>query len=151
MYVGEEINDFRCRDWYEMYLKIVNKEKKKIKKYSIEKIYKTLYEVYLEIYYDIKNLWMTLFVIPMDVYFIFRYLMTYKKSKNGPEDCKDFNYSKTSIVYCGDLHSKVYTLFFNKFFNTKPNISINNSNYNDFDKSQSCIKMPENFDIFSQE
>lgn len=147
LYGGQNITQL-CYKWCQLYFKIIDKEKNKIKNYSVEKIYKILYEVYLEIYSNENNLFWTIFNIPMDVYFIFRYLMTYNKRRYS-KICKNINYSKTSIIYCGDVHRFTYTLFFNKFFNTQADIFIDEHNYENYSESKSCIKLPTNFDIFN--
>ena len=135
-----------ANSWCEKYFQIIDKEKKKIKHFSIEKIYKTLYKIYKNYYKDTSATFIISLCIPMDVYFIFRYLMNFKKSnmKRGPIGCRDTDYSKKTIIYCGYFHAETYKNFINNFFNVKSEISIeqiNNGNVN------SCLELPDNFEF----
>ena len=136
-----------ANSWYEKYFQIIEKEKKKIKHFSIEKIYKTLYKIYIN-YYE-SNLLPTFEIslcIPMDVYFIFRYLMNFKKSnmKRGPIGCQNTDYSKKSIMYCGAGHAETYKNFMNDFFKVEPEININQYIG---DVENSCLELPDNFNF----
>ncbi len=133
-------------NWSEEYFKIIDKEKKKIKNFSIEKIYKTLYKIY-ENYYE-NNIFTTFLItlcIPMDIYFIFRYLMNFKKSNmnRGPSGCRDTDYSKNTIIYCGFSHAETYRNFINIFFDIEPEINIQ-QNINVFN---SCLELPDEFEF----
>jgi hypothetical protein len=135
--------DYYCKE----YFKILEKEKNKIKYFSVEQIYKTLHEVYCNNYDEkIENSYSISLCIPMDVYFIFRYLMNFKKSKmsRGPSGCRETNYSKNTIIYCGYTHAKTYRDFFNKFFKTTAEINIEQ---NEKGNINSCLELPNNFEF----
>ena len=135
-----------ANSWSEKYFQIIDKEKKKIKHFSIEKIYKTLYKIY-ENYYK-NNILPTFeisFCIPMDTYFILRYLMNFKKSNmnRGPIGCQDVDYSKNTIMYCGAGHAETYKLFFNDFFKVEPEMSVEQQT----DNIDSCLELPDGFEF----
>lgn len=135
-----------ANSWYEKYFQIIEKEKKKIKKFSIEKIYKTLYKIYINYYENNMLTFEISLCIPMDVYFIFRYLMNFKKSNmnRGPIGCKNTNYSKKTIMYCGAGHAETYKMFFDDFFKVEPEILIEQK----IDGVEnSCLELPDNFDF----
>jgi len=139
--------DTIINSWSEEYFKIIDKEKKKIKNFSVEKIYKTLYKIYENYCINLnRSLFLTTLCIPMDVYFIFRYLMSFKKSKmnRGPIGCRDTNYSKNTIMYCGSAHAETYKLFMNNFFNVEPDINIEQMDENAIN---SCLELPEDFNF----
>jgi len=134
-------------NWSEKYFQIIDKEMGKIKHFSINKIYKTLYSIYEMQYENINISTFTISLcIPMDVYFIFRYLMNFKESNmnRGPSGCIKTNYSKNTIVYCGSHHATTYKYFINSFFNTQPEIDIEQVNGNEIN---SCLELPDNFNF----
>jgi len=141
--------DIIINNWSEEYFKIIDKEKKKIQNFSVEKIYKTLCKIYQNYYTNFtRPLFFITLCIPMDVYFIFRYLMNFKKSKmnRGPIGCRDTNYSKNAIMYCGAAHAETYKLFINDFFNVEPDINIEQVDGNIIN---SCLELPEGFNFLN--
>lgn len=132
--------------WCDEYFKIIDKEKKKIKNFSIEKIYKTLYKIYINYYENNMSTFNITLSIPMDMYFIFRYLMNFKNSNmnRGPIGCKDTNYSKKTIMYCGYAHAETYNHFINDFFKVEPEIIIEQR----IDGVEnSCLELPDGFEF----
>lgn len=133
-----------ANSWSEKYFEIIDKEKKKIKHFSIEKIYKTLYKIYIN-YYETNSLptFEISLCIPMDMYFIFRYLMNFKKSNmsRSPVGCRGTDYSKNAVMYCGAGHANTYKEFFNDFFKVEPEVSIEQQNGD----INSCLELSENF------
>lgn len=128
------------------YLKLVDKM---IKKTSFGLDGKThFFKVLLSCYKNdnATNLYHNLISILMDVYFLLRYLHSYDEEKvnRGPLHCRDkkFLTHEKSIIYSGNRHSIVYTLFFIRWFKIEPEIAI-------FQESDNqCIKLPQEFDLF---
>ena len=134
-------------NWSEKYFQIIDKEIEKIKHFSINKIYKTLYKIYEMQYENVNISTFTISLcIPMDMYFIFRYLMNFKESNmhRGPSGCIKTNYSKNTIVYCGSYHTTTYKHFIDTFFNTSPEIAIEQINVNG-SEINSCLELPNEF------
>ena len=150
--------DGLINNWSEKYFQIIDKEIGKIKHFSVNKIYKTLYKIYEMQYENVNNSTFNITLcIPMDMYFIFRYLMNFKESNmdRGPTGCIKTNYSKNTIVYCGSFHATTYKNFIDSFFNTQPEIAIEQVNVNEINSMKqlnvneinSCLELPDGFNF----
>jgi hypothetical protein len=64
--------------------------------------------------------------------------------KRGPIGCRNTDYSKKTIIYCGYFHAETYKHFINVFFNAQPEISIEQINNGDIN---SCLELPDNFEF----
>ena len=131
------------------YLKLINKQKNKIKNLNTDFFMDCLKNAYKEITSSYKDIFIKFYItildINMDVYCLLRYLHVYDNNKleRGPEKCrsKEFNQNKYSIIYGGSAHIITYGNFFKEYYNIEPEIRIANS-------VSSCITLPKEFDFF---
>lgn len=133
------------------YMNLIDKEISKIQEpFNIDNFFNILYLCYVNIESYSSNIFES---VPMDVYFLLRYLHTYniEKMDRGQSFCRDLKYVEhlNSIVYGGDFHVKIYALFFKEYFKINPVINVYNK-YNEIihnDISQ-CLTLPEYFDFY---
>ena len=130
-------NDFELYEKYrEEYMKKINKAISKIEQpFDLDKFYDTLIQCYITLNFTFFD---SLVCIPMDVYFLLRYLQTYTKLERGPSNCTgdDYKIAKNSIIHAGDGHSTVYVEFFRQWYEIEPTLSIINpytTQYIDFE------------------
>lgn len=128
-------------EYINLYIAKIKKSIKKIENFNVNKFFETLISCYLES----NDFYAALICINMDVYFLLRYLQTFKKLELGPKDCRnnEFKISKNSIIHAGGYHSNIYINFIKKWFNTEPVLSIEQ----DYQKSQKII-FDTPFDFF---
>lgn len=114
-------------EFFMLYQDLIEEEKMKIPNFDEYRFYECLYNSYN---YD-KEYYLSVMRIPMDTYFLLKFL--------SGED-------KYNIFYGGAAHSNIYSLFVQSYFNIEPEISqINNSNYKQY------VDFYEPFDLFKGE
>jgi hypothetical protein len=105
-------------------------------------------DVLLSIYMVELNLYSSLIVIPMDIYFLTRIFTSFDelKIKRGPKGCRSLKdaSSYNIIMYGGDTHAQVYASFIMKYFGVSP--LIDKGNINDNNK---CLSFHKPFDFFT--
>jgi len=134
---------------YDKYVRLIDKE---FSKSSLDKN-KTLLllsNIYLR---DINkshfDLYSILLAIPMDLYFLVRLFIKFDETKlqRGPKGCrmkKDVT-ANNVIVYGGAQHIKIYTEFFESYFNiVEPTLMIG-----DINNESQCIEFDEPFDFYT--
>lgn len=111
-----EFGDYNIDLYMDDFFKLIDNEKLKIKNFDEFKFYSILEEIYYNLYqkYD---LLFSLRPIPMDIYFLLKFLANYS----------DDIFNSITIVYTGYHHSEIYIEFLNKWFSIKPDNYICNN------------------------
>lgn len=127
------------------YLKLIKKQIKKNKSFNDnkDKKIKNFYNRLFKVYENRRNettIFKILLAIPMDVYFLLRYLHRYDDNKNRVIGC-DSDTAYNSIVYASAEHLKTYTEYF-KELNFKPEIKKIHEN------TGRCMTLDDEFDFF---
>lgn len=139
-----DFNDIQCREYY---INVINKTINKIDDFNKTNFWNVFFSCYQELPKEYINLIEILTHVPMDMYFLLRYLHSYDldKMERGPLGCKDIKFKEAinSIVYGGDYHIHLYSIFFKKYFKINSKIFVRN-NTND-----KCLVLPEFFDFYN--
>lgn len=112
----------------------------KIDGFSIDKFFETLLECYLKVH----DVYTSILCVPMDVYFLLRYLQSFDNLERGPLQCRNNEYkiAKNSIIHAGNSHSQIYVEFIKRWFSVQPELNIVH------DYSRQHIDFDEPFDFF---
>lgn len=118
------------------YLEIMTKQLSKLEDFDTDYFFNCIIKTQ-----EILKNYFFLFItnLPMDIYFLLRYLQNYKENtlNRGPKKCQHSEH-QYSIVYTGNSHINFYKHFFQLYWNIKPKININ---------STQCITLKIPFDF----
>ncbi len=141
---GEELNKEANNNLEKQYFASIDKEMRKIDEKAVPNKQRFLYTL-LDIYLQ-ENMFTGLMVPPMDLYLLLRLFVKFDESKmyrsTNPKGCRNSKVINYAIVYTGDAHSRIYRIFFEKYFNISPSLVIGAGNKNQ------CLKLND-FDFFT--